>query len=123
MLKIEYKILKYIYKHGRVPKNKLSSKFKKHNIELILLDIAEYVNTDIKTMIYDDDGNPTLEYSPTPESLYRLNKSGNEYVERRKHEFRMFFFPYLITTAIAITSLLTQLLPLIIELCSKLQES
>lgn len=123
MLKIEYKILKHIYKHGGISEASLSSKFKKHDIEHILPDIADYICADNKAMIYDDDGNPTLEYSPTPESLYRLNKSGNEYVERRKHEFRMFFFPYLITTAIAITSLLTQLLPLIIELCSKLQES
>lgn len=122
MLKIEYKILKHIYKHGGISETLLSRKFKKHNIEHILPGIADYIYADNKAMIYDDDGNPTFEYSTTPESSYRLNKSGNEYVERRKHEFRMFFFPYLITTIIAITSLLTQLLPLIIELCSKLQE-
>ncbi len=106
MLKIEYRTLKYIKKHGVVSDEELISKFP---------EIDRYMYR-IKNMIIRQ---PALEVFSKSE-LNRLGISeesyvsqldilGYEEIENHKHKWYSFILPYGLTTIIAILSLIAQL--------------
>ena len=51
-------------------------------------------------------------YQITDDSTYSANRSGEELIEKKQHEFWGFFFPYAITTLIAVSSVIVQIIEL-----------
>lgn len=134
MLKKTYKILKYIYKNPNISKSELEKKFS--DFEKYQSCISSYVSVNDTNEDIEEETRSKLnlecqklglkigesaEYvskhmanvqNITDDSLifYSTNLTFDEYYEKRKHDTWFFWFPYTITTLIAIASLLVQIL-------------
>ena len=133
MLKKSFKILKYIYKNPGVTKERLVQRFpefdkyrkfisdyvivedKNINIEseyeekllleaqkknLNISETAEYVNNNMLDILNAIDDK---------QIFYSVNLNFNEFYEKKKHEACLFWFPYIITTLIALFALIAQI--------------
>lgn len=133
MLKKTYKILKYIYKNPNISKSELEKKFS--DFEKYQSCISSYVSVKDTNKDIEEETRSKLnlecqklglkivesaEYvskhmanvqNITDDSLifYSTNLTFDEYYEKRKHDTWLFWFPYTITTLIAIASLLDQI--------------
>lgn len=133
MLKKTYKILKYIYKNPNISKSELEKKFS--DFEKYQSCISSYVSVNDTNKDIEEETRSKLnlecqklglkigesaEYvskhmanvqNITDDSLifYSTNLTFDEYHEKRKHDTWFFWFPYTITTLIAIASLLAQI--------------
>lgn len=129
MLKKTYKILKYIYKNPNISKPELEKKFS--DFEKYTGCISAYVAKTDKNVNHLDkfveeaqklgltNGELNQYVSEHMASvqdadddlliLYSTNLKFDEYREKKKHDTLLFWFPYTITTLIAIASLLAQI--------------
>lgn len=103
----EYRVLKYIKKHPKVTKEKLYKKFD------FLKDDYKYVSeyvyiSDLQPDVVD--GVVTYSWVAVDTSTYELNHLGEEQLERKQHDACLFWFPYIITTIIALASVVIQIL-------------
>lgn len=134
MLKKTYKILKYIYKNPNISKSELEKKFS--DFEKYQSCISSYVSINDTNEDIEEETRHKLnlecqklglkigesaEYvskhmanvqNITDDSLilYSTNITFDEYHEKHKRDTWLFWFPYTITTLIAIASLLAQIL-------------
>lgn len=133
MLKRQYRILKYIYKNPEIKKSELMQKFsdfekyEKSISEYVLVtdknfdveseireklsceamqkhmnnsEISEYINQNIPKDIQNTTNNSLIFFS--------ANLKFQEELENRRRNAFLFWFPYSITTIIAIASLISQ---------------
>lgn len=105
MLNYEYKVLKYINKHPNIAYKELKLHFVKYDVDDVVHFLNGYVCFTDKNLAIDEHGNDTGENARDGESTIHISHYGNEYIEHKRHEFWAFFFPYMITTVIAITSI------------------
>lgn len=129
MLKKTYKILKYIYKNLNISKSELEKKFS--DFEKYQSCITAYVtkidknencldkfvaeaqslgltNGELNQYVSERMAN-VQDIDDDLLILYSTNLTFDEYHEKRKHDTWLFWFPYTITTLIAIASLLAQI--------------
>lgn len=109
MLTKELKVLKYVKRHKRVTKKTLYSKFPYLEEEYYRISDYFYIRGKeevIKNGIY------TGESLPVDNSTYCLSRKGEEFFEQRRSKFLSQWFPYIITTIIAATSVIVQFLNL-----------
>lgn len=109
MLKYEYKILKYIYRHEGKSAKQLTEKFP--YIDDYYFRIKKYLDEEPAINIYSESvcAKKGLDEN---ETVICINLEGEEIVERKRHEFWSFFFPYAITTLVALASVIAQIAPL-----------
>lgn len=107
MLNSEYKVLKYINKHEGVSFKTLLHKYKTFNSTLPC--ISSYLRIEDKKQMFDENDDPNGEYETVLESKFYTTHQAKEYIESKSMHFWSFFFPYAITTALAIASILLQL--------------
>ena len=93
--KKSYKLLKQLYKVGELNLNTVygegfSSETKNKVNELTLLSNLDFIQNNDKVI--------------------RITPLGRGFVEQKKNNFRLFIFPYIITTLIAIASILATIL-------------
>lgn len=135
MLKKTYKILKYIYKNPNISKSELEKKFSdfgkyqscissyvsktENNVDIERKTEEELIEEAYKLGLnntelakYVKEHTPDNVQNITNNSLifYSTNLTFEEYNEKRKHDTWLFWFPYTITTLIAIASLIAQIL-------------
>lgn len=110
MLNSEYKVLKYIYRHPDVSFKKLKKKFSKLNLSIVLRRQGHYLEWTKLEETQDKNGAYTGNYQFSDDSIFYVSYSGEEYIEKKQHDFWTFFFPYAITTLIAISSVIIDLL-------------
>lgn len=134
MLNKTYKILKYIHKNPKIKKSDLLMKFS--DFEKYQNCISEYVivtddninleKVEEETLIIEANQlglsiGETSDYIKNNKArtensinnsliLYSTNLNFNEYFEKKKHDAWLFWFPYTLTTFIAIASLIAQFL-------------
>lgn len=114
MLNSEYKVLKYISRHENCTYQNLKTKFRKKDIDQILPYINEYIDGDaMKEQMVDGIYNSVFKYDS--DAKFRLSRSGEELIERKRHEFWAFFFPYAITTLIALSSVVAQIIEILLD--------
>ena len=141
MLKETYRILKYIYKNPQITKSELLAKFpdfekykstikpytikddknedKEANAELKLIQEASAQHlSNINVEKYVKKNMPDVK-NITDNSLicYSTNFVFEEYMERRRHEAWLFWFPYTITTIIAVISATPTIWKIICFIC------
>lgn len=116
MLKRELKVLKYVKKHPDVTRKVLYEKFP------FLKDDYRYVREYLmvegeEPVIYEglDTGTTQL----TDDSTYRLSHEGEQFFKDKSDKFWSFILPYGITTLIALSSVIMQILNFICEHCTK----
>lgn len=140
ILKDEYRILKYVKKHKVVTKSELirifphfnsiwsnsiiqcyldetnenreifNKKQDEYDKNLFVLKNPSYVNGEIEPPKYVNDYDKIT---------YRINRDGQEYFEKKQREFWVFILPYGITTIIAATSVILEIINFILNHCSK----
>lgn len=95
MTKKHIQVMRYIYNRGEVPKHKLLNhhKFKRDKyIEGLLDDLNQ------------EDYIIPVNNARSP-IVYICSYKAEVYIEKKNKDFKTFFFPYLVTTLIAISSL------------------
>lgn len=112
MLNEEYKIMKYIYKHKNCTYQMLESKFPKEDMYEYLVRYSSYFDGDAPTeQMTNNVYNGEYKYASTAKVI--VSHAGEEYIEHKQHEFWAFFFPYAITTLIALSSVIAQIVDLL----------
>lgn len=101
-------MLKFIKKKKRVSEAVLLEKFndfdsKRMNFSLLI------VRTDEGEKEFEEKFEEEYEENPS-KVFYTLSREGYQYFDDKTHERWLFWFPYTITTLIAIASLLAQIL-------------
>lgn len=114
MLNREYKLLKYINKHPDVSFEKLKDKFPKLDTELTLRRFDDYVSWSKMEETQDENGIYTGTYRFADDSTFCISRSGEELIEKKNHDFWSFFLPYAITTLIAISSVVVNLISILV---------
>lgn len=109
--KREIKVLKYIKKHQPVTKKQLYSKFP--FLESDFRFISEYVTINGTEYLTDSSGYDTGEWVVVETSTYTLNRNGRIFFEKQREKFWAFWLPYGITTIIAISSLIINIIGII----------
>lgn len=109
MLKRENKVLKYLGRHKAVPKRRLLEKFPYLKDDINFL--TGYIVFD-EGEVQRKDEYETGETIPTDDSLYSLSRDGIKYLEEKRKEWVIFFYPYAITTLIAVASVVVQIINL-----------
>lgn len=107
MLKREIKVLKYIKKHPDVTHKNLCKKFSSFKDDYN--QISQYVSISNPKLITIN-GLETGETQADDTSTYQLNRKGELFFEDKSNKFWNFVLPYTITTIIAISSLIAQIL-------------
>lgn len=107
MLKREISTLKYIKKHPNVTKATLYQKFP--FLENDFMYISHYISISGEEEIMEN-GLYTGECKSVDSSTYRLNRAGEQYFEDKRHEWLSFILPYGITTLIAVSSVVAQII-------------
>lgn len=127
--KSELKILKYIKKRGSVSELELRQKFKsfetdKYYISSLIQtrDLNEEESEMRRIQYYSsrDESIPVGLQEPYEDDIesnpyyitYTLSRAGYEYFYQKRHDAWLFWFPYGITTLIAATSVIVQLINL-----------
>lgn len=129
MLNKSYKILKYIYRNPNITKEKIVKKFPEfekykkciseyvlvtdNNVDIVekyeekLIMEAGQLNLNISEMsAYIEENMPDVKnVIDNNLILYSTNLKFDEYYEKKRHDAWLFWFPYIITTLIAITSI------------------
>ena len=129
MLNKSYKILKCIYRNPNITKEKLIRKFPEfekytnsiseyvivtdNNIDIVgayeekLIKEAEQLNLNLsKRSSYIEENMPVVKnVIDNNLILYSTNMKFDEYYEKKKHDAWLFWFPYIVTTLIAIAAL------------------
>lgn len=85
-------------------------KLEKYNYYLHVLELPEYVNGEIQ---------PPEVCSNNDYIYYTLNNSGYEHLEKRQRDAWLFWFPYTVTTIIAASSVILEIINFICEHCTK----
>lgn len=129
MLKREHAILKYIKKNQPVSEKDLRDKFT--NFDLCITYISSFIvkrDTDEakrqEDMIKFFDSQRDVPVGKVKEYvsdlpinqhhiLYTLSHCGEEYFEKKTHDAWLFWFPYAVTTIIAMVAVLSQILSFI----------
>lgn len=130
MTKQHYKVLKYIHKHQPIRKSDVLKKFP--DFEKYLTHISEYLDIEdqnkdiqksVESQLVKEAKELGLNVGETSEYIqsYMPNDNPNdsyifystkllfqEYLEKKRHDAWLFWFPYIITTIIAIASLIAQ---------------
>lgn len=101
----DYKVLKYVKRHPEVTKKKLYEKYSFLESDYRYISVFLYIENQEPEF---DNGMPTGRWIVTDNSTYALNHSGYEQLEKKRHDTWLFWFPYIITTLIAIASLIAQ---------------
>lgn len=129
MLNKLYKILKYIYHNPNITKEKVLIKFPEfmkyenciseyvivtdNNVDIVgkyeekLILAAEQLNINMsKIPSYIEENMPEIKnVIDDTLILYSTNLKFDEYYEKKKHDAWLFWFPYLITTLIAVAAI------------------
>ncbi len=129
MLNKSYKILKYIYRNPNITKEKVLKKFPEfmkyekciseyvivtdNNVDIVekyeekLIMEADQLNLNISEMSsYIERNMPDIKNVIDDRLiLYSTNLKFDEYYEKKKHDAWLFWFPYIITTLIAIAAI------------------
>lgn len=107
MLKAEYKILKYIKKHEGLSAKSLTKKFP--YIDDYYFRIKQYIEEEPAINIYNEQicDKKGLRHD---EKVICITLSGEEVLEKKQHEFWAFVLPYGITTLIAVSSVVAQII-------------
>lgn len=115
MTNFEYKLLKCINKHSDVKQSELEEHFKNSKSSQ---SVNSAINRISKYLYIDDTESKTpggfRDDSKIVNIKYSINLQGTEYLEKRQHDFLMFFLPYFITTLIAITNVVLGIARLVI---------
>lgn len=111
MLNKEYKMLKYIYKHKDCTYEMLENKFPEKDIFNYLRYYEEFITGDgpeeqMENGIYNG------KFTYKNDAKISISRNGEEYIEHKQHDFWAFFFPYAITTLIAISGVIAQIIGL-----------
>ena len=116
MLNSEYKLLKYISKHPDVSFKKLKNKFRKfENLTTTLRRLDTYIEWSKMEESANENNIPTGNYHFVDDSTFNISRNGEELIEKKNHEFWSFFFPYAITTLIAVASVVVQIIELLLN--------
>lgn len=116
MLNSEYKVLKYIYKHPDVTFEKLTTKFCKfENLNTTLRRLDSFIEWSKMEESVDENNISTGNYHFVNDSAFNISRNGEELIEQKQHEFWAFFFPYAITTLIAVSSVIVQIIELLLN--------
>ena len=111
MLNSEYKVLKYIYKHPEVSFKKLKCKFPKfENLNTTLRRLDSYIEWSKMEELVDDNNIYTGNFHFVDDSTFEISREDEQLIEKKQHEFWAFFFPYAITTLIAVASVVIQII-------------
>lgn len=98
----EIKILKYIYWRKVVTNKQLSKRF--HDIDYYYEHLkTKYIHEDAAKLVLFDSVRKR-KHIPDDEPVFYLTIYGDDVVVNNRHQFWGFFFPYVITTIIALIS-------------------
>ena len=109
----EMKVLKYIKKHENTTKKKLCKKFP--YFEDVYNQIKCYAPYEGNQPVKDKNGNETGEYEWIDLSTFSLNREGINFFKQRRNEAWVRWFPYAITTLIALSSIIIEAMRLYLD--------
>lgn len=109
----EMKVLKYIKRHENTTKKELCEKF--NFFEDVYNQICCYAPYSGDQPVIDKNGNETGEYVWNDSSTFSLNRQGIEFFQKRRNEAWVRWFPYAITTLIALSSIIIQVIRLYLD--------
>lgn len=99
----DYKVVRYIKHHPGITKESLYKKFNFLNAETYKY-IKDYIDIEHPEPELNDNGNPTGNWVVGESSTFSINHFGEEILEKRRHDKWLFWFPYIVTTIIALIS-------------------
>lgn len=114
MLNEEYKLLKYINKHPHITYKALVQKFDTVDIFAYSKRFGDYIEYTGLEETKDENGNFTGGFYFKDDASFYLSRPGMEYIEKKRRDFLTFFLPYAITTLIALSSVIFEILRMFI---------
>lgn len=116
MLKREIKVLKYVKKHPDATRKVLYQKFP--FLEDDYCYVRKYLMVEGEEPVFYE-GLDTGTTQLTDNSTYRLSHEGEQFFKDKSDKFWSFILPYGITTFIALSSVIIQILNFICNHCTK----